>query len=70
MISGDDAGADSATAALTDGERSFFSIAIGVISSTTMSTLSPGITISRPSGSVATPVSRPSCGSRTAAGSH
>src|SRR5262245_37311599 len=37
-------------------KRSSFSIAIGVINSTTMSTLSPGITISRPSGSVATPV--------------
>src|SRR6266496_2351659 len=37
-------------------KRSSFSIAIGVISSTVMSTLSPGITISRPSGSVATPV--------------
>ena len=37
-------------------KRSPFSIAIGVISSTAISTLSPGITISRPSGSVATPV--------------
>ena len=38
-------------------KRSSFSIAIGVISSTVIpSTLSPGITISRPSGSVATPV--------------
>ena len=31
-------------------------MAIGVINSITMSTLSPGITISRPSGSVAIPV--------------
>src|SRR5689334_4190036 len=37
-------------------KRSSFSIAIGVISSTVMSTLSPGITISRPSGNVPTPV--------------
>ena len=36
--------------------RSSFSIAIGVISSINKSTSSPGITISRPSGSVATPV--------------
>jgi len=37
-------------------KRSSLSIAIGVISSTVISTLSPGITISVPSGSVATPV--------------
>jgi len=37
-------------------KRSSFSIAIGVINSTDSSTLSPGITISVPSGSVATPV--------------
>src|SRR5206468_1294134 len=37
-------------------KRSSFSIAIGVISSTSMSTLSPGITISRPAGRCATPV--------------
>ena len=36
--------------------RSPFSIAIGVISSTSICTLSPGITISTPSGSCATPV--------------
>jgi hypothetical protein len=36
--------------------RSSFSIAIGVINSIAYSTLSPGITISRPSGNVATPV--------------
>ena len=37
-------------------KRSSLSIAIGVISSTVISTLSPGITISVPSGNVATPV--------------
>ncbi len=37
-------------------KRSFSSIAIGTISSTDISTLSPGITISVPSGSVTTPV--------------
>ena len=36
--------------------RSPFSIAIGVINSTSIATLSPGITISTPCGSVATPV--------------
>ena len=36
--------------------RSPFSMATGVISSTTIATLSPGITISTPSGNVATPV--------------
>ena len=36
--------------------RSSFSIAIGVISSTAIATLSPGITISTPAGSVHTPV--------------
>src|SRR6185369_2472554 len=36
--------------------RSFYSIAIGVISSTSIVTLSPGITISVPEGSVTTPV--------------
>ena len=36
--------------------RSSFSIAIGVISSTAIDTLSPGITISTPAGSVHTPV--------------
>jgi hypothetical protein len=44
------------------------SIAIGAISSTVNDTLSPGITISVPSGSSPCP-SRPSCGSRTAGGS-
>jgi hypothetical protein len=39
-----------------------------VISSISIATLSPGITISTPSGSSPRP-SRPSCGSRTAAGS-
>ena len=37
-------------------KRSSLSIAIGVISSTVISTLSPGITISVPSGRFATPV--------------
>src|SRR5512145_505576 len=37
-------------------KRSFSSIAIGVISSTVTATLSPGITISVPSGSATTPV--------------
>jgi hypothetical protein len=37
-------------------KRSPFSIAIGVINSTSIATLSPGITISTPCGSVATPV--------------
>ena len=37
-------------------KRSSRSIAIGVISSTSSATLSPGITISRPSGSVTRPV--------------
>jgi hypothetical protein len=37
-------------------KRCFSSIAIGVISSTSTATLSPGITISVPSGSVTTPV--------------
>ena len=36
--------------------RSSFSIAIGVISSTAIATLSPGITISTPAGNVHTPV--------------
>jgi len=36
--------------------RSPFSMATGVISSTPIATLSPGITISTPSGNVATPV--------------
>ena len=36
--------------------RSPFSIAIGAINSISIATLSPGITISTPSGSVATPV--------------
>ncbi len=36
--------------------RSPFSSATGVINSTTTVTLSPGITISTPSGNVATPV--------------
>ncbi len=37
-------------------KRSSSSIAIGVISSTSICTLSPGITISTPSGSIAVPV--------------
>ncbi len=37
-------------------KRSFSSMAIGVISSTSTVTLSPGITISVPAGSVTTPV--------------
>ena len=37
-------------------KRSFSSMAIGAISSTSNETLSPGITISVPSGSVTTPV--------------
>ena len=37
-------------------KRSPFSRATGVINSTSIVTLSPGITISTPSGSVATPV--------------
>ena len=37
-------------------KRNSLSIAIGVINSTTISTLSPGITISVPSGNVAIPV--------------
>src|SRR5688500_14821731 len=37
-------------------KRSSFSMAMGVISSTTICTLSPGITISTPSGSAADPV--------------
>ena len=52
---GDGAGADGA-AALADGEAQPFSIAIGVISSIVHLRVVPGITISTPSGSVATPV--------------
>jgi hypothetical protein len=37
-------------------KRSFSSMAIGTISSTSIATLSPGITISVPSGSVTMPV--------------
>ena len=37
-------------------KRSFSSIAIGTISATSIATLSPGITISTPSGSVTMPV--------------
>ena len=44
------------SAALTDSETQASSIAIGVISSTSISTLSPGIHISTPSGRVITPV--------------
>jgi len=52
---GDDARADGA-ATLANSEAQLLSIAIGTINSTSMVTLSPGITISVPSGKVHTPV--------------
>ena len=52
---GDHAGADG-VAALADGEALPCSMAIGVISSTSMFTLSPGMIISTPAGSVIAPV--------------
>ena len=50
-------------------KRSSFSMAIGVISSTSIAMLSPGITISTPCRQLHRCRSRRSCGSRTAAGS-
>ena len=64
---GDHAGADG-TAALADGEAQAFVHRHRAISDTTIFMLSPGITISTPSGNSTAP-SRRSCGSRTAGGS-